>query len=167
MNVKLGEKTKEEALEVVRRGIVYSMRIGDNFVINTGKLLIDWDKEWTDPALFPIEIFNREEWREKENFIKIVREEENVGLEGEKNAYDMRDKWNLVLLAQYTSDEELMLATKMIPNWDEYAKFIIQDGSSLTPEQQAIADKQKQMGCGEPEKEEGMTSKNIESFKNY
>jgi hypothetical protein len=60
-----------------------------------------------------------------------------------------------------------MLATKMIPNWDEYAKFIIQDGSSLTPEQQAIADKQKQMGGGEPEKEEGMTSKNIESFKNY
>lgn len=54
MNVKLGEKTKEEALEVVRRGIVYSMRIGDNFVINTGKLLIDWQKDWTDPALFPL-----------------------------------------------------------------------------------------------------------------
>jgi len=31
--------------------------------------------------------------------MKIVTEEENVGLEGEKNAYDMREKWNLVLLA--------------------------------------------------------------------
>ena len=53
----------------------------------------------------------------------------------------MREKWNLVILGQYTSDEELMLATKQIPNWEECAKFIVQDGSSLTPEQQAIADK--------------------------
>lgn len=83
MNVRLGEKTKEEALEVLRRGIVYSMRIGDNFVINTGKLLIEWEKEWTNSALFPIEVFNREEWREREQFIKIVKDEENVGLEGE------------------------------------------------------------------------------------
>lgn len=73
--------------------------------------------------------------------MKIVTEEENVGLEGEKNAYDMREKWNLVLLAQYTSDEELLQVTKLIPNWEEYAKFIVQEGSSLTPEQQAIADK--------------------------
>jgi hypothetical protein len=52
-------------------------------VINTGKLLIEWEKEWSNPALFPIEVFNREEWREREQFIKIVKDEENVGLEGE------------------------------------------------------------------------------------
>ncbi len=125
MNVKLGLKTKEEALEVLRRGMVYSMRIGDNFVINTGKLLVDWENEWTDQNIFPVDIFNRDEWRDREKFTKIVTEEENVGLEGEMNAYDMREKWNLVILAQYTSDEELLLATKRIPNWEEFAKFII------------------------------------------
>ena len=69
MNVKLGMKTKEEALEVLRRGIVYSMKIGDNFVINTGKLLIDWENEWSDPNQFPVDIFSREDWREREKFI--------------------------------------------------------------------------------------------------
>ena len=36
-----------------------------------------------------------------------------------------------------------------------------------SPKQQAIADKQKLMGGGETDKEEGITSKNIENFKNY
>jgi hypothetical protein len=74
-----------------------------------------------------------------------------VGLEGEKNGYDMSENWNLVILAQYTTDEELMLATKNIPFWDFYAKFIIQEGSSLTSEQQAIADKQKTLSGGTDE----------------
>jgi hypothetical protein len=39
LNVRLGIKTKEEALEVLRKGIVFSMRLGDNFVINMGKLI--------------------------------------------------------------------------------------------------------------------------------
>jgi len=55
-------KAKDEALEVLRRGIVYSMRIGDNFVINTGKLIINWE-EWTNESKFPIEIFSRDDWR--------------------------------------------------------------------------------------------------------
>lgn len=99
MNFKIGEKTKEEALEVLRKGIVYSMKIGNDFVINTGKLLIDWKGEWTSETQFPLEVFNRDEWHEREQFIRIVTEEENVGLEGDKMGYDMRHNWNMVLLA--------------------------------------------------------------------
>lgn len=32
-----------------------------------------------------------------------------------------------------------MIATKNIPNWDDYAKFLVQDGDSMTPEQRLIA----------------------------
>lgn len=85
LNVRLGIKTKEEALEVLRKGIVFSMRLGDNFVINMGKLIdINFQNEWTDENTFPVEIFDNDEWRgNRERFLKIVTEEENVGLEGE------------------------------------------------------------------------------------
>jgi hypothetical protein len=83
MNFQLGIKTKEEGLEVLRRGVVHSMRLGDNFVINIDKLQVNFENEWNHPDIFPIEIFNQEEWRERERHMRIVKEEENVSLEGE------------------------------------------------------------------------------------
>ena len=44
--VKIGKKTKEEALETLRSALVYSMRTGDTFVINMDKLNADFKTEW-------------------------------------------------------------------------------------------------------------------------
>ena len=44
--VQIGQKTKEEALDVLRKSLVYSMRIGDTFVINVESLNPDFKTEW-------------------------------------------------------------------------------------------------------------------------
>ena len=48
LNVKLGLKKKEEALEELRRGLVNAMRLGSNFVINIDILDdIKWLEDWS------------------------------------------------------------------------------------------------------------------------
>ena len=44
--VAIGSKSKEEALEVLRSGLVYAMRLGDTFVINVDQLNPDFKTEW-------------------------------------------------------------------------------------------------------------------------
>lgn len=127
VNVRLGLKTKEDALEELRRGLVNSMRLGANFVINLDKIHdIDFETEWTQDGVFPIKVFNYDEWRESENFLTVVREEENKGFEGD-DKFDMQEKFNMVLLCAYDTDEQLYKVTKSIPNWDDYSMFIVKE----------------------------------------
>ena len=56
LNVKLGLKKKEEALEELRRGLVNAMRLGSNFVINIDILDdIKWLEDWSLDTHFPIQ----------------------------------------------------------------------------------------------------------------
>ena len=98
--VQIGQKTKEEALDVLRKGIVYSMRIGDTFVINTEALCADFKTEWTDESVFPSEeICEFDEWREDEKYMKIVKQEENKDLLGMENNYIIQDSFTMVFLS--------------------------------------------------------------------
>ena len=100
--VQIGQKTKEEALEVLRAGLVYSMRLGDTFVINIDTLNPDFKTEWQDEKLLPLdEICDFDEWREDEKYIKIVNEEENKDLMGTANNYMMQDSFTMVILSKY------------------------------------------------------------------
>ena len=44
--VTMGKRTKEQALDSIRSGIVYSMRMGETFVINIDRLQPDFKTEW-------------------------------------------------------------------------------------------------------------------------
>ena len=42
----MGKKSKEEAMETIRTGLVYCMRKGETFVVNIDKLTPDFKTEW-------------------------------------------------------------------------------------------------------------------------
>ena len=58
----------------MRSGLVYSMRIGDTFVINLDKLTPDFHTNYTHDEIFPTEeIFDWGIWRYDDNYMKIVK----------------------------------------------------------------------------------------------
>ena len=107
--VTAGKITKVGALETLRAGLVHSMRLGDVFCINMGKLAPDFKNEWKDDKLWPVdEIFDFDEWREDEKYMKIVKEEENKDLHGGKGNYILAESHQMVFLSTYTSDEHMV-----------------------------------------------------------
>ena len=90
VQVAIGHKTQEEALDVLRKAVVYAMRIGDMLAINCDNLNLNFKEVWTHPEILPMdEITEFDEWRENEKYTKIVKEEENKDLLGAPNMYFM------------------------------------------------------------------------------
>ena len=109
LSISLGKITKDEAIEQLRKGLVYSMRAGDRYVLNCGKHAIDFINEFNDPVNFPTQlIFDYDEWRKEENYKRIVRPEEDVDLLGNKKCYFMNDKFDLIIVhnLQDTKEED-------------------------------------------------------------
>jgi len=80
---RMGAQSKEDTLETLRKGLIYSMRAGDTLVINLEKLIVDFASELTSEEIFPAKsVFNFEQWREYDNYYKIVRDDEKFDYEG-------------------------------------------------------------------------------------
>ena len=117
--VKIGKKTKEEALEILRAALVYSMKIGDTFVINVDKLNPDFKTEWQDDEEFPLDtICDFDEWRLETNYLKIVKEDENKDLMGDPGYYSMHENFTMVFLARYETDQQMVEVFNNIPDSD-------------------------------------------------
>lgn len=116
--VSIGRSTKEEAIEQIRKGLVYSMRCGDRLVLYVGNIAPDFKNNITsDDRNFPAKtVFNFTEWRKEENYKKIVREAEDVDLMGNKKMYWMNEKFNLVILAEDEDEETRREVIQNIPN---------------------------------------------------
>ena len=71
-----------QACEAIRHSLVYSMRAGDRLVIYFDKMTVDMKKDANfPPDHWPSEeIFNWPHWREFENYMKVVKEDENHDL---------------------------------------------------------------------------------------
>ena len=76
------------------------MRLGTTFVINIDKTLVDFTNQYTQVDVFPTEeIFNWEFWHglnedeEENNYMKLLKEEENRDLQGNKNMFTMQDSF--------------------------------------------------------------------------
>ena len=75
------------------------MKAGERLVLNCGKITPDFTGILNEAASFPVElVFNRKEWKKEENYMKVVRESENVDLMGNKNCYVMMPKFYIVVL---------------------------------------------------------------------
>lgn len=60
----IGKMKKEEAVEKLRKSLVMSMRMGDRYVLNCGKLNVDFKAMFNDPVNFPVDmIFDYDEGR--------------------------------------------------------------------------------------------------------
>mgnify|MGYP006889595981 CR=1 FL=1 len=84
--------TEDEALEVLRKALVHTMRLGDTLVIYVDQTRPDFKTQFTSEETFPTEqIFEYDHWREQANYMKLVREDENRDFEGNKNCFQMQD----------------------------------------------------------------------------
>ena len=136
LSVTLGRLTKDEAIEQMRRALVYAMRIGDRLVLHCGKYGIDFVREWTCPVNFPTNlIFNFDEWRKEENYKRVVRPEEDVDLLGNKKCYFMNDNFDLIIVQDIKDlteeDDKREEFKKLIPHMDSCfeAFFVSRDGA--------------------------------------
>ena len=84
-----------QACEKIRHSLVYSMRCGDRFVIYVDKLIPDFNNEYNfPPDHWPsYDIFDFQKWRDNDNYMKVVKEDENHDILLNKNKYSMHDNF--------------------------------------------------------------------------
>ena len=76
--------------------------------------------------MFPTEeIFDFDTWTQNDFYMKIVKEEENLDLVGNKKLYSMHHKFQLCVLALYDSDEQILKLCKKVPMSDEFVRIIV------------------------------------------
>ncbi len=103
------------------------MRIGDTFVINVDKTAPDFNSKFTHDEIFPAEeVFNFVEWRSNDNYMKVVKEDENHDLLGNKKMYVCRDKFQLCVLATYDSEQHICQVVDAVPNSEDFVRLIIE-----------------------------------------
>ena len=92
MKVQAQSRTKEEAVNVIREGIMWAAKVGTPIAINFEGYNIDLKDEWNLPdALFDTNlIFDSKTFRENENYKKILKPEEDVDDQGNKGYYLMK-----------------------------------------------------------------------------
>ena len=98
-----------KCVESIRHSLVYCMRSGDRLVLWIGKLTPDFKNEYNFPGHWPSnEIFDFKHWREKENYMKIVHEDENHDLVQNHGKFVMNEeKFQMIILADYTEDADV------------------------------------------------------------
>ena len=106
--------TKGEALEELRKRLVGSMLHGKALVINVDNLRPSFRVDYASSE-FPDTVFNFDEWRKHENYIQVVKDEENVNIYGLEGAFYMDTKFTIMFLATYKSDEDIADFVKKIP----------------------------------------------------
>ena len=76
----------------------------------------DFKTDWQDDAILPLdEVCDFAKWRENDNYMKIVNEEENVDLLGNKKMYVMQPSFTMCFLYKYQSDEHMLEVMNNIP----------------------------------------------------
>ena len=107
IGISLGRTTRDEAVETLRKSLVYCMRAGERLVLDCGNIAVDFKGLFDTPGSFPVDqLFNFKEWRKEENYMKVVRDDENHDLMGNKKCYMMNDSFHIVILQNNEDDQE-------------------------------------------------------------
>ena len=109
VHVSLERQNEREAIEVLRHALVHCMRSGDRFVIYVDKLCPDFKTQYNfPPSLWPSDkIFDFKNWRYYDNYMKVVKEDENHDLLMNKNKFFMTESFQIIFLKTYTDDEDI------------------------------------------------------------
>ena len=74
-------------------------------MLNFGGLTKDFHTEWNDDVNFPTnKLFDFKAWRERDTYFSIVREDENIDLQGNDGQYIMGGLFTLCCLFNYKDD---------------------------------------------------------------
>ena len=129
MKVQTGNKTKEQVVEVIREGIMWAAKVGDTLAVNMDSFNPDFKTEWN----FPEEkfdthlLFNSKEFRENENFKKMLKENEDVDNDGNKGYYFIKPDYQLALIYNYESDAHIGEVLANLPCPEGFEVFIIRN----------------------------------------
>ncbi len=114
VGVTMGNVTDDEIIEDLRRKTVYCMKAGDTFVVYFDKLAPDFNERFNNADSFPMtKISDFTEWRKEENYMAIVKAEEDKGL------FSMKPDFTMVFLATFQDDENAKEVLSMIPRSNE------------------------------------------------
>ena len=115
-----------------------------NYLLNCDKSFPSWNEEWSCEENWPVaDFFEWEMWLEKDQYMRVVREEENEDFEGTKGHYHLREvMFTMVILCTYTSDEDLKAFTDLIPCQDEFCKLMVADSEEAMEAMKAAKESQ-------------------------
>mmetsp|Transcript_4126 Transcript_4126/g.3994 ORF Transcript_4126/g.3994 Transcript_4126/m.3994 type:complete len:119 (+) Transcript_4126:220-576(+) len=115
-------------MEEMRQYLVLTMKSGSTFVFFISKIEPDFKKEFNVDGIFPTDlIFNFEEFRKKENYKKLVKDEEDFDHFNIKGHMVLREPFTIVILSTYTDDASMLKVMENIPHLDNFEIFKVID----------------------------------------
>ena len=128
LNASLGRATKEDGLEIARKAVVNCLRNGDRLLYDFDKIAVDLTNEWTDEKIFPSAmILNREEYLKKDNYMKIVKDEENTGIGGLNPGYYIASpNFSMTFRSGATDEADVTKLLSGLPNNEQFKTIIIE-----------------------------------------
>jgi hypothetical protein len=127
LKVQTESQTVDEALEKVRKGMIWTMRGSKRaFCINCDKLNPDWKNKFTAADdLFPTStVFDRKTFMNEEVYRKIIKEDEDTNPAGGEGLVMVQD-FNITLVYKYPEDGNTQAILDNIPHSEDFATFII------------------------------------------
>ena len=127
LKVTLGQQKEADAVEMLRKRFVYCMGRGDRLLVDCDKLAIDFKAKFNDSTMFDTaKFFDFTEGRKSENYLKIVKEEENHGPGGlNPGHYMLDDNFNMSFSTQIQDPDELSKFVDSIPHSEKMRKIVI------------------------------------------
>ena len=106
-------------MDKMRASMVGSMKNGRLFVINMSRAQANWSDFDMGENDFPVNsIFDINDWKDESKHMKIVRESENVDLNGNEGQYVMDNNFRICFLLNSSSDEKYNETISNIPHAD-------------------------------------------------
>ena len=128
LGVTIGQKTKEDALENMRKQLIPTMREGTQACIFLDKIPTDFKTEFNDDKIFNADkVFNYADWRDntKNIWLPYVKEEENMTIHCmNKGNMTVADDFTFCICSQAT-DEDLPKVIEGIPHFDKMVKVVV------------------------------------------
>ena len=123
-----GVKKDEDVVEFVRTKIVSGMRVGKPVIICCGEEMPDFKEKYALPEKWGItweEVFDWDSFREKENYMKLVKPGENYDRLVNKGKFEMDPEFNITFMARYVKEGEFHQLLNCIPKSKDMMKIAI------------------------------------------
>jgi len=123
-----GVKKDADIAELLRSKMVSAMRCGKPLIICCGDekpdLLVKWklDEKW---GITWDEVLDWVPFREKENYMKLVKEGENYDTMVNKGKFEMGEEFNIIFMCRYVKEDDFYELVETIPNNKAFMKVAI------------------------------------------
>ena len=123
-----GKKTDADTSECIRKNLVSAMRMGKPLVICCKETLPDFEEKWKLDEKWGItwdEVFNYDEFRNKDNYMKLVKDSENYDSLVNKGKFEMDEAFSITFMCRYVKEDDFYKLLEKLPRHKEYKKVAI------------------------------------------